>query len=84
MSVTPNQLVQYAANIAGPIQTTIQNGQYEDVYKTLFDLAAAVIALCDATNGNLGSTPVAVTTVAIGTQYSATATLPYNVVTSVR
>ncbi len=81
MSVTPNQLVQDAANIVIPIQTTILNGQYADVYKTLYDLAAAVAALCDACNGNLGTTGVSVTP-SIGGQYSATQTLPIAVQTT--
>ncbi len=83
-SLTPNQLIQDAVNIAVPIQSMIENGQYLDVYKTIYDLAAAVLALANATYGNNGTTPVSIPNIAIAGTYSAAQTIPTSIGTSTR
>jgi hypothetical protein len=52
---TALQLSGVAANIAGTISTNIRAGNYEDVYQSLLDLAAAINCLAQANITLLGS-----------------------------
>jgi hypothetical protein len=90
MATTTGALAQTALNIAQPIQQNILNGQYIDVYKALFDLCGAVIALADAQYAilNAAATPSLTTSVAttpaVDNAYSATQAWPVLVQTSNR
>ena len=83
MAVTTGTLAQNALNIAAALQSNILNGNAPDIYKQVFDLAGAVIALADAYYATINaaatpslSTSVATSVSAIDATYSATQTWP--------
>jgi hypothetical protein len=80
---TSAQLCQIAANIAGTLQTNIQNGNYVDVYKAIGDLATAVNCLAQSGITVNNATASSVGTVTVRNQYAlgATAVIPTTITT---
>lgn len=77
-NATAVQLAQIAANIATILGKNAQNGNYEDVYDAIIDLAAAVNCLAQALITINNTTASSVTTVQTRNAYAlgAGATIP--------
>jgi hypothetical protein len=77
-NATAVQLAQIAANIATILGKNAQNGNYEDVYDAITDLAAAVNCLAQALITINNTTASSVTTVQTRNAYAlgAGATIP--------
>jgi len=81
---TSAQLCQIAANISGTISTNIRSGNYEDVYQTLLDLAAAINCLAQSgiTVNNATASSVGTVNVRNAFALGANATIPTAIATA--
>lgn len=80
---TSIQLCQIAANIAGTTFNNINNGNYEDIYQHLRDLAAAINCLAQSgiTVNNTTASSVGTVTVRNAYALGSSAVVPTNIVT---
>lgn len=80
---TSVQLCQVAANIAGTLETNIQQGNYVDLYKAIGDLATAVNCLAQSGITVNNSTASSVGTLTVRNQYNlgANAVIPTTIAT---
>ena len=82
---TSIQLCQIAANISGTLFTNMQNGNYEDVYQCLRDLAAAINCLAQSgiTVNNTTASSVGTVTTRSAYALGASAVVPTNIFTAI-
>jgi hypothetical protein len=81
---TAVQLAQVAANIAGTIGPAVNTGNYEDLYKCVIDLGAAINCLAQALITINNSTASSVGTVTVRNAYAlgANAVIPTTIQTA--
>jgi hypothetical protein len=89
VATTTGALAQNALNICVPLQNNIANGVYEDPYKCISDLCAAINCLAEAYYATLVATAAATSTAvgvtpAIGNQYSAVQSTTAPIFTAIR